>query len=227
MDRFALAWTGDRFVRISARNVTLPEGRRLLPDGYPIDRISASDLAGMTAAMRINPTVRAFVAPGLLTFGHADALDRIMHTSHPDPEWREAYGPTWHPSRVWGQAWRRWQGRAATIYVRSQERELISTTYHELFHTIVGNLADAEWIAIEAACAPYREWNASLPEGHPDRAKPLGLIGEEEPAAYSFERFATGQFLPFKLPWRVRRTFRRIVAGRYADHLCAGPEPPQ
>lgn len=211
MDHSALSWTGDRFVRISGLKVILPEGRKLLDDGYSIDLISPDDLAGMTAAMRVNPTVRAFIAPGILAYGHADPLDRIVHESHPDPEWRAAYSPKWHPSRLWGTAWKRKPGqRAAVIYVRAQERELVGTTYHELFHTVAGNLPADEWKAVEAACSPYRDLNATLPSDHPEKMKGWTLEPVEEPAAYLFERFAIG--LPprygFKLPWRVRRTFK-------------------
>lgn len=225
MDAFAYGWTGDRFQRISARLTLLPDGNKLVSEGLSINIVSRDDLASMTAAMRVNPTASAFIAPGLLTYGHATEVDRIVHESHPDPAWREAYGPRWHHTGIMGCAWRREPGqRNAIVFVRSHPRELTATLYHELFHTIVGNLWEAEWEAVQAACDPLLKLNMALADDDPARKPGLWLAKPEEPAAWAFECFATGRPAPLglRLPWRIRRIFKRIMAGKYADHRCAG-----
>lgn len=240
MDRFALTWTGDRFQRISGFGIgRFPNGSRLIPDGRPIDVIEPDELAAMESMIaRVNPTITAFVSPGMLCYDHRSPESQKAYWAASDLKTRDENEREWRHAWHLGQFFLRTQRSPGIIWVRviplNRKEYLIGPQphlvilAHELFHSITHNLRASEWQAIEAATAPLRALNAAAPKSHLDRRNPAWFEGDEEPAAYTFERFATGRALPFgiRLPWRVRRIFRRILAGQYANHLCAGPEPP-
>lgn len=217
-----LAWTGNRIVPVSIFP-RLPGGGTLIHDADTLYAIPEADLRAMEIAMRINPTVMMFIAPGATRFGHADATDEIVHRAHPDPAWREAYAPRWHSSPSLGRAWKRVPGqRTGVIYLRREPAGMVATLFHELLHTIAWNFTDEEWSLIAAHGDRIRA--ANLAEdfftGSPDRRPPLWLGLDEEGPAYAFERYATGQSQPFglDLPRPVRRLFDRVIRGELADH---------
>lgn len=240
MDRFALTWTGDRFQRISGFGIgRFPNGSRLIPEGRPINVIEPDELAAMEAMIRrVNPTLTAFISPGMLCYDHRDIASEQAYYAATDQKTRDENAPAWRHASHIGQSFSRRRHPTGIIWVRTIP--LVRTKYligpaphlvilaHELFHSVAKNLPASEWKAVEAATAPIRALNDAAPESHLDQRNAYWLRGDEEPAAYAFERFATGRPLPFgiRLPWRVRRIYRRILAGKYANHLCAGPEPP-
>lgn len=240
MDRFALTWTGERFQRISGFKIgRFPNGSRLIPDGRPVDAIEPDELAAMEAMIgRVNPTITAFISPGMLCYDHRDFDSERAYYAATDQKTRDEHAPSWVHAFHIGQCFPRRRHHGCIVWVRTIP--LIRFKYlngpaphlvilaHELFHSVAKNLPDEEWKAVEAATAPIRALNATVPETHLDQRNAFWLQGKEEPAAFTFERFATGRALPFgiRLPWRVRRIYRRILAGKYANHLCAGPEPP-
>lgn len=214
-----LVWDGAEFRPVPLERPILPQGARLMRGPVPAAKVNADALRSFAQAMQVNPQISAYLAAGMEMYGYRVGEDEELYNIM--LEYQSPFAPGFAPSfrefdglgMAFGSRERRW-----SIYVKLGECDILCTLYHELFHTIYRNIPRKYLDSLEEFGALIRENNNDV--YHPDSRSVRWIYSPEEAEAFAFERFATGNPMPFglALPSPVRATFKAVLRGDYAHH---------
>lgn len=216
-----LVWDGITFRPRPAEHIMLPEGARLVPGKHPPAKVGQAALGRYAQAMNVNPNISVYLGAGLEMFGYpvggGPELYRTMLEYQPD--FASAYAPSFHLRKCLGMCF--WDaGFRQKIYVKTNQKSVLSTLFHELFHSIYKHIPGERKVSLEEFGNVIRDRNGKVDTIDPDVKSASWLDQDEEAEALAFEHFATGRPMPFglALPSPVRATFDAALRGDYANH---------